>query len=131
MAHDPSPDWGDETETARADLAERRRGALASLPDELLRSVVAYFHPRKVILFGSLARGEAGKDADIDLLVVLDDDAPRQLLSWRASYEARRDDHRACDIVPCRVSVFERRSKIVGSLPHTIATEGETVYERD
>ena len=131
MAHDPRPDWGDETETARADLARERRGALASLPDELLRSVVTYFQPRKVILFGSLARGEAGKDSDIDLLVVLDDDAPSQLLSWRASYEARRDYHRACDIVPCRASVFERRSKIVGSLPHTIATEGETVYERD
>ncbi len=131
MAHDPSPDRGNETETARADLAERRRGALASVPDDLLRSVVAYFQPRKVILFGSLARGEAGTDSDIDLLVVLDDDAPSQLLSWRASYEARRDYHRACEIVPCRASVFERRSKIVGSLPHTIATEGETVYERD
>ncbi len=130
MAHDPSPDRSDDTETARAGRIEERRGTSASVPEELLRSVVAYFDPRKVILFGSLARGEGGEDSDIDLLVIVDDDAPGHLLSWRASYEARRDYHRACDIVPCRASAFEWRSKIVGSLPHTIATEGETVYER-
>jgi len=130
MARSSSLDSGDETGTVRAGLAEERLGALASVPEELLRSVVAYFKPRKVILFGSLARGEGDEDSDIDLLVVVDDDAPRHLLSWRASYEARRDYHRACDIVPCRASAFERRSRIVGSLPHTIATEGETVYER-
>jgi len=130
MARSPSHNRVDETGTSPPGLADERRGASASVPEELLRSVVAYFKPRKVILFGSLARGEGDEDFDIDLLVVLDDDAPRHLLSWRASYEARRDYHRACDIVPCRASVFERRSRIVGSLPHTIATEGETVYER-
>lgn len=31
-------------------------------------------HPEKVILFGSYAYGEPGKDSDIDLLVVTDDD---------------------------------------------------------
>jgi len=31
----------------------------AQVPAELLDRVVAYFHPRRVILFGSQARGEA------------------------------------------------------------------------
>ena len=48
-----------------------------AVPADLLQSVVAYFGPRQVILFGSHARGEAGPDSDIDLVVVLDDDAPR------------------------------------------------------
>ena len=46
------------------------------VPSELLDSVVAYFNPRRVILFGSVARGEAGPYSDIDLLVIVDDDTP-------------------------------------------------------
>jgi predicted nucleotidyltransferase len=100
------------------------------VPKDLLRSVVAYFNPRKVILFGSLARGEADPDSDVDLLILLDDEAPTDHLSWRASYEARRDYHRAAEIVPCRESEFRRRARIVGSLAHTAASEGVVVYER-
>ena len=54
--------------------------ARPAVPADLLQSVVAYFSPRQVILFGSHARGEAGPDSDIDLVVVLDDDAPRKPL---------------------------------------------------
>jgi len=38
------------------------------LPPKLLETVVAHFHPRRVILFGSVARGEEGPDSDIDLV---------------------------------------------------------------
>jgi len=34
--------------------------------------VVAEFHPERVILFGSYARGCATEDSDVDLLVVMD-----------------------------------------------------------
>jgi len=50
----------------------------AVVPRHLLDAVVAWFQPQRVILFGSLARGQAGSDSDIDLLVVLDDDAPAE-----------------------------------------------------
>jgi len=100
------------------------------VPEELLNSVVAYFHPRRVVAFGSRARGEAGTDSDVDLLVILDDDAPFELLSWRAGYEARKTYHRATDIVPCRASVFREKARVVGSLAHTAETEGVVVYER-
>lgn len=36
-----------------------------------VRSVVSLFAPEKIILFGSLARGTAGPDADVDLLIVM------------------------------------------------------------
>jgi uncharacterized protein len=103
----------------------------AQVPEDLLRSVVTYFNPRQVILFGSAARDAAGPDSDHDLLVVLDDDAPPEHLNWRASYEARRDWHRAVDIIPCRESAFRARAKVAGSFAHTIAAEGVIVYERD
>jgi predicted nucleotidyltransferase len=37
------------------------------VPPELLDPVVGYFQPRRVIIFGSVARGEAGPHSDIDL----------------------------------------------------------------
>lgn len=101
------------------------------IPEDLLKSVVSYFRPRRIILFGSWARGDAGMDSDLDLLVILDDDARPELLSWRAGYEARKGYHRATDIVPCRASVFREKARVVGSLAHTAETEGVVVYERD
>ena len=97
----------------------------------MLASVIAYFNPRRIILFGSRARGDAETDSDLDLLVILDDDARPELLSWRAGYEARKGYHRATDIVPCRESVFRDRARVVGSLAYTADTEGLVVYERD
>ena len=54
------------------------------VPAELLEPVIAYFRPRRIVLFGSAARGEAGPNSDIDLLVILDDDAPREKLTLAA-----------------------------------------------
>jgi len=44
------------------------------VPRALLDPVVKYFKPQSVILFGSRARGEATRDSDIDLLVIVDDE---------------------------------------------------------
>jgi len=38
--------------------------------------IVAKYNPVRIILFGSVARGEEGADSDVDLLVVLDEVAP-------------------------------------------------------
>ena len=38
---------------------------------EVVDRIVRKFHPEKIILFGSWARGEAREDSDLDLLVVL------------------------------------------------------------
>ena len=51
----------------------RRQDRAVPVPQELLRSVAAYFDPVRVSPFGSHARGEAGPDSDYGLLVVLDD----------------------------------------------------------
>ena len=37
------------------------------------------FRPQKVILFGSYARGAASEDSDVDLLVIMDHDKPRNI----------------------------------------------------
>ena len=73
--------------------------SVPTVPDDLLRPVIAHFQPRKVILFGSQARGDAGDDSDYDLFVIVEDDTPPERLSWQSKYEARRTYHRAVDIV--------------------------------
>ena len=99
-------------------------------PRELLDPVVAYFTPQRVILFGSAARGEAGPDSDIDLLVVVDDDTPAEKATLAAGYAARRSYRRSADVIPIRRSVFERKRRIVGSLAAAADKEGVVVYER-
>ncbi|WP_447601732.1 nucleotidyltransferase domain-containing protein [Nitrospira sp. Nam80] len=44
------------------------RTGTGSVQEEMVRRIVS---PEKSILFGSHARGEAGPDSDVDLLVVM------------------------------------------------------------
>jgi uncharacterized protein len=100
------------------------------VPAELLQSVVTHFHPQRVIVFGSVARGGAGPDSDIDLLIVLDDDTPFEMLSAHSIYEARKEYQHAVDILPCRASVLKARARAKGSFADIVLREGVTVYER-
>jgi uncharacterized protein len=101
------------------------------VPSALLRDIVAHFRPLEVILFGSARRDERGVDSDFDIAVILPDDAPAQLLHWRAANEARRGHAIAVDIVPFRRSAFAAAADEVGSLPWVIAREGRVVWRRE
>jgi len=46
---------------------------------EIVRRIAEVAQPEKIILFGSAARGEAGPDSDLDLLVVIDTPHRRRL----------------------------------------------------
>jgi predicted nucleotidyltransferase len=100
------------------------------VPPELLDPVVAYFYPKRVILFGSKARGDAGPDSDIDLMVIIDDDAPPELRTLRAGWESRKSYRGSVDVIPCRESVFQKKRNIVGTLSFDASRDGIVVYER-
>ena len=105
--------------------------AIADLvPEPLLKQMVSVLNPRRIILFGSRARGEAHEDSDYDLVAVLDDTVPDEMLSSRRSYEARKGIGLPIDILPCREGTLTSRAQAVGSFAHTILTEGVVVYER-
>ena len=55
-----------------------------SLPVAIQRIVQA-LHPEKIILFGSFAYGHPSPDSDVDLLVIMDTDAPPHQRSWAVS----------------------------------------------
>jgi predicted nucleotidyltransferase len=51
---------------------------------ELVRRLAEFYQPERIYLFGSAARGEEGPDSDVDLCVVLPDDAPESLYRDRS-----------------------------------------------
>jgi predicted nucleotidyltransferase len=108
----------------------RSKQLTAALPEGLLQRVVDHLNPIKVIVFGSHARGDAGPDSDWDLLIVVDDEVPKSQIDWHAVHETRRGIRGAIDLIPCRVSSFQERADIIGSLPWIASTEGVVVYDR-
>src|ERR1700752_3466607 len=64
--------------------------ATALIPESLLEGILRTYAPRRIVLFGSAARGTAGPDSDLDLLVVLDDDVSPGVLKWQRIHEARK-----------------------------------------
>jgi predicted nucleotidyltransferase len=48
---------------------------------EVVRRIVEVAHPDRIILFGSAARGDAGPESDLDLLVIKKGVAHRRRLS--------------------------------------------------
>jgi hypothetical protein len=97
--------------------------------EEITRRLIDYYHPVRIYLFGSEARGDAGPDSDLDFCVVLSDDTPDQLFRpgvHRALWGIRH----AADVVPWRQSDFEGRAAfVVTSLPATVLREGRLIYD--
>lgn len=48
----------------------KKRGVKKEVLNEILRRIVDFAKPEKIILFGSTSRGERGRDSDLDLLVI-------------------------------------------------------------
>lgn len=95
---------------------------------EIVRRLAAAYEPERIYLFGSVARGEAGPDSDYDLLVVVKDGASAERLRSRLGYEALRGTGVAADVVVWPAGLFERRARVVTSLPATVKREGRLVY---
>lgn len=50
---------------------------------DLVNRIVAAVQPRRIILFGSAARGEAGERSDVDVLVVVEEGRHRRRTAQR------------------------------------------------
>jgi predicted nucleotidyltransferase len=46
--------------------------------DDLVQRIVQAVHPRRIVLFGSAARGQMGPHSDLDVLVVMPDGVHRR-----------------------------------------------------
>lgn len=83
------PGWHDILPVGTPGSREGMMATASSVPDQLLNQVVSVLQPRRVILFGCRARGDAREDSDIDLVVELDNDAPPEMMSAKVIHSAR------------------------------------------
>lgn len=98
--------------------------------EDLLRRVVSTVHPRRVILFGSAARGQATSISDIDLLVILSDgtdSTEAELAIYRNLWGLRF----AADVIAVTESQIERHRDNPSLVIHSALREGREVYRAD
>jgi predicted nucleotidyltransferase len=95
---------------------------------EVVRRLVEVYHPLRIYLFGSAARGDAGPDSDYDIMVVVPDDAPRGQQDCEIGYRALWGVGLAKDILVWTKTEFEKRLHLRASLPSTIMREGKLLY---
>jgi predicted nucleotidyltransferase len=91
--------------------------------------IVRAYDPVKIILFGSHARGEAGPESDIDLLVVLPEVANKR----QTAVAIRRrltDLPVPKDIVVTTPEEIASRGDLVGTVLRPALREGKVLYER-
>ncbi|MBZ0168102.1 DNA polymerase III subunit beta [Candidatus Methylomirabilis lanthanidiphila] len=91
--------------------------------------IVQRFHPLRVILFGSYARGSAVPESDVDLLVVLREVADKR----RTTVEIRRalgDLPVSKDIIVTTPDEIARRGDLAGSVLRPALRDGKVVYEQ-
>ena len=95
---------------------------------EMVRRLVEVYRPERILLFGSIARGEAGPDSDYDLMVVVPDDTPPEQQRSRAGYRAVRSLGAARDIFVSTATNFRRQLHLKASFPSTVVREGIVLY---
>lgn len=95
--------------------------------DEIVRRIVEVAHPKKIILFGSAARGDMGPDSDFDFLVVMPGAAHRRRTAQQI-HLAMFGVGRAVDIIVVTPEDVEESMKGVGSIVPVAVSEGVQLY---
>lgn len=96
----------------------------------VIDDVVNRFNPVRVIVFGSVARGDEGPDSDLDLLVVLDHVDPKDRARLMGEIRFGIDAPIPMDVLVTDPNECERRRDVIGSMQYWPLREGEIVYER-
>ena len=97
------------------------------LIEQVVATIVEHVHPNRIVLFGSQARGHAGPDSDLDLMIEMESDLKPvdRAIAIDALFPAR--------LWPLDVAVYtpaeiKRDHGRVGTLLSMIEEDGRTVY---
>jgi len=85
------------------------------------------FHPERIVLFGSHARGETTSDSDVDVLVVM----PYRGKSWQAAVAIRQriSPEFPLDLLVRTPEQVRERLAMGDPFLNEILREGEVLYE--
>lgn len=95
----------------------------------LVQKIADYCKPEKIILFGSMARGEIRKDSDIDLFVIKNSNKKRPF-RVKEIFEAVRGVDRTFPLDPIVYTPAEvaTRLKLGDSFVKEVISQGKVVY---
>lgn len=108
-------------------MSDLSKGA-DTLLAEIVRRIVEAYHPERVYLFGSQARGDATAESDYDLLIVVPNDAGPERRRGRLAHEVLWGVDASVDVAVCTREWFESRRDLAASLPGTVIREGHLVH---
>ena len=96
---------------------------------QMVKRIVKRFDPERIILFGSYARGTAGPDSDVDLLIVMQVDGSKrkQRLEIRT---ALNGIGLAKEIIVATSEEVEKYQDMVGTIIRPALREGKVLHER-
>ncbi len=95
----------------------------------IVQVIARKLSPRRIILFGSYARGETGPNSDLDLFIEMDSPLPRR---GRAAQVKKLFDPYPgpMDIVVYSTDEVTYWKQAPASLVATVLREGKVLYER-
>ncbi|CUS33870.1 nucleotidyltransferase domain-containing protein [Candidatus Nitrospira nitrificans] len=101
----------------------------AALLEHVTKTIVERFHPKRIMIFGSHARGEAGPDSDLDLFIEMDTlhRPPDRAIAISEVFGLRSWP---LDIVVYTPEEVRRLRNINGTLLSVIEKEGKVLYEQ-
>ncbi len=110
-------------------MTDRNRRVTLSDIQELARQIVDQFHPQKVMLFGSYAKGEPTEGSDVDLMVVIETD--EHPLHVAARISASIDHPFPLDIIVRRAAELDAYLAEKSLFETEVVTKGITLYEAE
>ena len=95
---------------------------------EVTRRIVALVNPRRVILFGSAARGRMTKDSDFDMLVIMKAPVHRRQMAQKI-YRGLHGVGIAVDVVVATEADIKKYGSRSGTVLKPALKEGRVLYE--
>lgn len=106
---------------------ERKRSALAHFVEELLKKASGKIV--KIYLFGSLAKGTAREESDVDVLIVTNGDKTVEDLACEASFDTALAY--SVSVEPFVMSIYEFNARKDSFFLREVEECGEVIYEMD
>jgi len=94
---------------------------------EITDQIVEEIHPKKIYLFGSHAKGTAGLQSDLDLMIIADMHGPKNKRSLAVRRIFPNRDF-SLDVFVYHEDEFNEEKYIVNTLGSIVTREGKLIY---